>query len=381
MPARAKGPISGSDVRGLPIRCLPTFATKTAPLHSTSAVSSNQVQLPPSVANAFVVAIRIAGTFRGATAPNPPVGCVVLDAEGRSLAVAAHERAGQPHAETAGLAICRRQATIDRIRTVVVTLEPCNHWGRTPPCAEAILGTPARTVWFGSTDPNPRAGGGAARLRAAGLDVIELAACSDPTAAELAAECRSLVAPFAKRILSGKPWVTVKQALDRQGSMIPPPGRKTFTSPDSLTFAHALRKRADAILTGSGTILADQPEFTVRHLVDHPGKRRRLAVLDRRGRVSPSYIAGAAELGFDVSIEQDLETALDQLGREGMLEVLVEAGPRVTESVLDCDLWDEHVIIRKHAGGLADEAEIRRRAYGPVRHVEFPRRNQDGSGA
>ena len=333
---------------------------------------SNPVPLPRPVAEAFGVAVRATEAFRGATAPNPTVGCVILDPDGRTLAIAAHERAGQPHAEAAALAVCRAQDMLDRICTVVVTLEPCNHWGRMPPCTEAILATPARTVWIGSPDPNPGVlGGGATRLRAAGLDVFELADCSDPQAGELAAQCNALVAPFAKRVLFGRPWVTVKQALDPNGSMIPPAGRKTFTSPAALTFAHALRKRADAILTGSGTILADRPEFTVRHVVDHPGKRRSLAVLDRRGRVPASYVRQAVERGFDVTIEQDLETALDRLGRSGALEVLVEAGPRVTESVLDAGLWDEHVVIRKGTADAADWCEVRLRAGNGPRRVGF----------
>ena len=332
-------------------------------------MSPNQVQLPPYVVNAFLAALRAAEQFRGATAPNPPVGCVLLDQDGATLAVGAHERAGQPHAEATALGLCRERGTTGLIRSAVVTLEPCNHWGRTPPCSEALLATPVQTVWFGVPDIDPRAEGGAARLRSAGREAIELGACSDPAAADLAAACRALVGPFAKRVLRGRPWVTVKQAVDLEGSMIPPPGRKTFTSPAALTFAHELRKRADAILTGSGTVLADNPEFTVRHVPDHSGKRRRLAVLDRHGRVPASYIAGATERGLDVSIEQDIEAALDRLGREGALEVLVEAGPRVTASVLEADLWDEHVVIRQAAS--SDVCEIRFRTGTAARRVEL----------
>ncbi len=303
----------------------------------------------------------------------------MLDQDGATLAVGAHQQAGQPHAEAAALALCRERGTTEHIRSAVVTLEPCNHWGRTPPCSEALLATPIRTVWFGLCDLNPRAEGGAVRLRSAGVDAMELEAFADPAAADLAAACRALVGPFAKRTLQGRPWVTVKQALDLEGSMIPPAGRKTFTSPGALTFAHELRKRADAILTGSGTILADHPEFTVRHIPDHPGKRRRLAVLDRRGRVPASYIAGAAGRGLDASIEQGIEAALDRLGREGALEVLVEAGPRVTASVLEADLWDEHVVIRQAEPG--DLCEVRFRGDAAPRRVELPPVRRYGFGA
>lgn len=327
-----------------------------------SAMPSNEVHLPLEVAQAFRQAVRAAEAFRGATAPNPPVGCVVLDGGGRTLAVAAHERAGHMHAEAAALAICREQGTVGRIDTVVVTLEPCNHWGRTPPCSEAIMGTPARTVWFGASDPSLRAEGGAHRLRAAGRQAIELGGLSDPMALELAGRCRSLIGPFTKRVLRARPWVTVKQAVDPEGSMVPPLGQKTFTSPGSLTFAHALRKRADAILTGSGTVLADGPEFTVRRVVDHPGKRRLIAIMDRRKRTPRAYIESAEQRGFEVLIEQDLGAALERLGQRGVLEVLVEAGPSVTESVLRAGLWDEHIVIRKGRGDAPDTCEVRSRS-------------------
>ncbi len=247
-------------------------------------------------------AVEAAEAFRGATAPNPPVGCALLDRDGAVLVVAAHRRAGTAHAEAAAIAQCRDAGTIDQVDTVVVTLEPCNHWGRTPPCTEAILSTPARTVVIGTRDPNPRVeGGGAERLARAGLSTAWLPETPGPVAAALSARCIDLIAPFAKRATTGRPWVTVKQALDASGSMIPPPGRKTFTSEAALRYAHVLRKRADAILTGSGTILADHPEFTVRRVPDHADRIRQLAILDRRGRVSADFLSAAASRNFDAS--------------------------------------------------------------------------------
>ncbi len=317
---------------------------------------------PPCVANAFQGAVEAAKRFRGATAPNPPVGCALLDDAGDSLAIAAHARAGQPHAEAAAIDFCRRNGTVARIDTVVVTLEPCNHRGRTPPCTGAILATPARHVWIGAADPDPSVGGGGMRrLREAGLDVHLLDDGKDGELQACAEACRELIAPFARQRLSGRPWVTVKQALDERGSMIPPSGCKTFTSDAALTIGHRLRKRADAILTGSGTVLADDPAFTVRRVPDHPGKRRRLVILDRRGRVPRAYREAAELRGFEVAIARDLGQALDDLGRQGVLEVLVEAGPAVTASVLDGTLWDEHVVLRKAAGGEPDRIEIETR--------------------
>ncbi len=291
-------------------------------------------------------AIAGAARFAGATSPNPPVGCVLLDENGAVLAEGFHQKAGAAHAEAAAIAVARERGVVDRIHTVVVTLEPCNHHGRTPPCAGAILETPARRVVIAVADPNPAvAGGGATRLSAAGLNVVFA-----EDVPELCAEyrlARRLVAPFVKHALTGLPWVTVKQAVDEAGSMVPPPGRKTFTSRSSLALAHRLRRRADAILTGSGTVLADNPDFTVRHVADFPGKRRFLALLDRRGRVPQTYIDAARARGFDVFRAAGLDDALVRLGARGALEVLVEAGPSVTAAVLEAGLADEHVLITR----------------------------------
>jgi diaminohydroxyphosphoribosylaminopyrimidine deaminase / 5-amino-6-(5-phosphoribosylamino)uracil reductase len=241
-----------------------------------------------------------------------------------------------------------------------VTLEPCNHHGRTPPCTEAILATPARRVVIGTRDPNSAVeGGGVERLVRAGLKV-RLAA-DDPGLADEATACRRLIAPFGKRATTGRPWVTVKQALDSAGSMIPPPGAKTFTSEPALRLAHALRRRADAILTGSGTVLADDPGFDVRRVTDHPDRRRQLAILDRRGRVPESYLAGARQRNLEAFVSEDLEAALDRLGEAGALEVLVEAGPAVLESLDAAGLWDEWMVIRKGERGLPDRVEVRGR--------------------
>lgn len=305
------------------------------------------------IAGAFARALAAAEAYRGATSPNPPVGCVVLDAEGRELAVAAHQRAGEGHAEAQALALCAMSGTTARAHTIIVTLEPCNHTGRTPPCCDAILATPIRHVWIGAADPNTAVkGGGARRLAEAGLEVHWIKEIDS----KIAARAEELVTPFAKRMRSGIPWVTVKQALDAKGSMIPPPGQKTFTSPASLLFAHELRKRADAIITGSGTVLADAPEFTVRRVSDHPGKIRDLLILDRRGRVPESYLAAAAARGFRARRSTSLSDALKSAAAAGAVEVLVEAGPAVTAHVLQSTHWDEHIIIQKSTGGAGRDA-------------------------
>lgn len=302
---------------------------------------------------ALVRALADAREHEGATDPNPPVGCALLDGRGEILTVAAHRRAGEPHAEALALAEATRLGLMHRVHTAVVTLEPCNHWGRTPACASALLQAGVRRVVIAQPDPNPAVpGGGASWLAAEGIDVAWL---QDNTPSQLHAETARLIAPFAKRVTKGLPWVTIKQAITAGGSMIPPPGRKTFTSPDSLVFTHRLRRRAGAILTGSGTILADNPAFTVRLVDDHPGKRRHLVILDRRGRTPDSYMTEAAARGFIPHRAAAMEDALRKLAAEGVNEVLVEAGPSLTTAILSSPLWDEHIIIRQCANGEPDE--------------------------
>ena len=275
---------------------------------------------------AMAQAVALAQKFEGATAPNPPVGAAALDAHGMILALEAHERAGQGHAEARLLATCEKLGVLSQVTSLVVTLEPCNHHGRTPPCTQAILRHPSiRRVVYGESDPNTQVlGGGAAHLTSAGIQVLQLST----------AGTRELIATFRHRCQTGRPWVTVKVALSPQGSMIPPSGQKTFTQESSLVLAHQLRRRADAIVTGSGTVLSDFPLFTVRKVPDHPYKKRILVVLDRRGRTPLDWIRSRERDGFEVWIRQDYTKTLEELGISEAIEVLVEAGPTLTGWVL-----------------------------------------------
>ena len=313
------------------------------------------------LARAFQRALEAAAEYEGATAPNPPVGCVLLDIDGNELAKAAHRRAGECHAEASAIALALQAGVLDRIHTVIVTLEPCNHHGRTPPCTDAILTTPAREVWIGVKDPNASVlGQGAEKLRAAGIAIRYWDELAHPDTIILKNSAERLIAPFRKLSRLGMPWLTVKQAVTANGSMIPPPGQKTFTSSSSLILAHKLRRRADAIVTGSGTVLADAPEFTVRHAPDFPGKRRKLIILDRRSRVPSDYLNAATQRGFVVLIGDSLDEALRRLADAGALEVLLEAGPSLTQTVLNSSLWDEHYLIEQTATpGGEDRVTIR----------------------
>lgn len=311
------------------------------------------------IADAFKLALNVAQEQVGATAPNPAVGCVLLDAAGDTLIATAHLGAGQAHAEARAIKIARECGMVERIDKVIVTLEPCNHQGRTGPCTDAILATPARQVWYAQPDPNTMASGGALALRRAGLEVFALNRLEHPDQGRLLIEATRLLAPFATRVRLGRPFVTVKQAFDQYGSMIPQAGKKTFTGMPALTVAHQLRRRADAILTGSGTILADRPEFTVRHIADILGKSRFLCIFDRSGRVDEGYIAEARKRGFRPFVAHDIHSALQVLAEEGCNEVLVEAGPTLTEVFRNTGLWDEWVLIQKGSQGQTDSVTIR----------------------
>lgn len=311
------------------------------------------------IAHGFASAIEKAADFAGATAPNPPVGCAIFDGQGRMLACEAHQRAGTFHAEVAALDACRKAGAFEAIDTIVVTLEPCNHAGRTGPCADALLSTPARSIWMGTADPNPRvAGGGAEKLRQHGLAVQWLSALEHPATPRLSQAVRRLIGPFRKWSTRGLPWITIKQALTCTGSMIPPAGCKTFTSVASLRLAHKLRRRADAIITGSGTILADNPLFTVRHVKDHPDKMRRLAILDRRRRTPGQFLDAARARNFDVSLESDVEVLIRGLGKTDVLEALVEAGPSTVDAFVQNDMWDEWIILEQGKDGTPDKRAI-----------------------
>lgn len=319
-----------------------------------------------AIALGFRAAIEEAVRFIGATAPNPPVGCAILDAQGQILSVAAHHRAGEAHAEALALRLCLEAGLMDRAVTALVTLEPCNHTGRTGPCTEALLASPIRQVWIGAADPNPRVvGGGEGRLREAGLDVRTV-----PAASRAGLDCAALIAPFATAARGGRPWITVKQALDADGGMVPPPGAKTFTGAEALHLAHRLRRATDAIITGMGTILADSPHFTVRHVPDHPGRQRIIAVPDRGERLPGAYRRETEARGFLLRTAPDLPSLLQLLAREGVLWAMVEAGPRLLATLDRDGLWDDWLTIRHDASGQ-DLLSVRtREAATPLRLIE-----------
>ncbi|MEF2525614.1 bifunctional diaminohydroxyphosphoribosylaminopyrimidine deaminase/5-amino-6-(5-phosphoribosylamino)uracil reductase RibD [Streptomyces sp. CS62] len=198
-------------------------------------------------------AIALAARGLGRTSPNPVVGCVLTDASGAVVGEGWHQRAGGPHAEVHAL---RDAGPAARGATAYVTLEPCNHTGRTGPCAQALIDAGVSRVVYAVTDPNPQAGGGAATLHGAGLDVrggfLEAEAAAGNTA-------------WLTAVRLGRPHVTWKYAATLDGRSAAADGTSRWiTSPESRADVHRLRAESDAVLVGAGTLRADDPHLAVR---------------------------------------------------------------------------------------------------------------------
>ncbi|MGH9150719.1 MAG: bifunctional diaminohydroxyphosphoribosylaminopyrimidine deaminase/5-amino-6-(5-phosphoribosylamino)uracil reductase RibD, partial [Acidimicrobiales bacterium] len=256
---------------------------------------------------------------RGTTAPNPWVGCVIEPGgyEG------ATQPPGGPHAEAVALAAASAGAAG---ATLYVTLEPCAHHGRTPPCAEAIVAAGVARVVVGLEDPDPQVRGrGIALLRAAGVEVA---------AGVAGAEIERQLAPYLKHRRTGRPWVVLKVAATLDGRTAAPDGTSQWISGEaSRADAHRLRAAADAALVGAGTVRADDPSLTVRLAEGRDPVRVVLGRAPAGARVHP-----ALELGGD------LGEVLDDLGRRGMLEVVVEGGATVAHDLHEAGLVDRYVL-------------------------------------
>lgn len=246
----------------------------------------------------------------GTPSPNPHVGAVVVK-DGVVVGMGHHERAGDGHAETIALEQAGKRA---RGSTLYVTLEPCNHVGRTPPCTEAIASSEVARVVVGCPDPNPDVvGGGAGRLREIGIRVE--VGCRD-------AEARRVIAPWSKFITTGVPYVALKLALSLDGRIASRTGAsKWVTGPEARARVHLLRAQQDAVIVGIGTVLADDPRLTVR---DAPGNSPLRVVFDSRLRLplSSRLVQTAREVPTWVLCTTDApSSAQDQLVERGV-EVL-----------------------------------------------------------
>ena len=234
----------------------------------------------PTADDVYFMRLAIRGARRGvgSTRPNPPVGAVVVGADGTVLGHGHHNKAGGPHAEVNAVADCGEGADLSSA-TIYVTLEPCSTTGRTPPCTDLLIAKKFRRVVIGCTDPNPKhAGRGVDILRAAGIQV-DVGVCEE--------DCRELIAPFASAMLRKRPHVTLKLALTLDGKIADRSGTsKWITGAAARGYVQHLRRGADAILVGSGTVLADDPSLLCRLPGCETGAWR--VIVDSRGRLPAS---------------------------------------------------------------------------------------------
>jgi diaminohydroxyphosphoribosylaminopyrimidine deaminase/5-amino-6-(5-phosphoribosylamino)uracil reductase len=305
------------------------------------------------------MALKEAEKGLGRTSPNPCVGAVIVHDDGGVISRGYHHSAGTPHAEVHAL-----QAAGDRARgaTIYVTLEPCNHTGRTPPCSHAVAAAGLRRVVIGMEDPNPLVNGsGSDYLKGQGLEV-----CTGV----LEEECREMVRPFLKHILTGKPFVVMKAGMSLDGKLTYQkgvPGR--MTGAESRQRVHHLRNSLDAILIGRGTLMADDPSLTTR--LTENGRDPIRVILDSSLSISaeaqvlnPDSLAHTMVFcSHSVSLEKrklldampsvkthavandedgglELIEVLDVLGKHGICSVLVEGGAKVHGCFLKKSLVD-----------------------------------------
>lgn len=231
----------------------------------------------PNTAVFIAQALALAAQSLLLTSPNPRVGCIITSTDGQVLGLGHTQRAGGPHAEIMALRDAQAQGNSVQGATAYVTLEPCAHHGRTGPCCDALIAAGIKKVVSTNTDPNPLvAGQGFARLRAAGVEV-EVLPPDDP----LAIQARELNIGFFSRMIRKKPWVRMKMAASLDGQTALQNGvSQWITSPEARTDGHAWRARACAVLTGIGTVLADNPKLDVR-LVETP-RQPHLVIVDSR---------------------------------------------------------------------------------------------------
>ncbi len=316
-------------------------------------------------------ALALAARGLGRVEPNPPVGAVIVDDAGRCLGAGWHQQFGGPHAEVFAL---EQAGPAAHGATLYVTLEPCCHFGKTPPCSRAVIAAGLKRVVVAMTDPAPHvAGGGIAELRAAGIEV-EVGLCET--------EARQLAAPFVRWVTERRPWVHAKWAMTLDGKIASRTGHSQWISgPESRAVVHELRGRMDAIAVGIGTALADDPLLTARPpgprtatrmVIDPQARLPRTSQLVQTARevpvlwvvgdhiptdlTAPVEAAGVERLSlpYDADRGFPLQDWLSLLGKQSMTHVLIEGGGKLLGSLFDADLIDEyHIFIApKLIGGM-----------------------------
>ena len=283
-------------------------------------------------------ALELAERGRGRVEPNPMVGAVLLDDAGQVVAEGYHEQFGGPHAEVNALADARRRGVDPRGKVMVVSLEPCSHHGKTPPCADALIEAGLAAVVVAMADPYKEvAGRGIARLREAGVEV---------SVGLRESAARRLNEAFIKRVTTGLPWVILKWAQSLDGRTATASGHSQWISnAASRAWVHELRSVVDVVAVGAGTALADDPSLTARL----PGGRSpaRVAgrvVFDRRGRL-PAHAKLRTDGGPPVEVMPGpLEDSLRQLADRGATNVLIEGGATLAGALLRQGLVDRLVV-------------------------------------
>ncbi|WP_372438469.1 bifunctional diaminohydroxyphosphoribosylaminopyrimidine deaminase/5-amino-6-(5-phosphoribosylamino)uracil reductase RibD [Cellulomonas dongxiuzhuiae] len=289
---------------------------------------------------------------RGPYGPNPRVGCVLLAPDGTTLGEGWHRGAGTPHAEVAALADARERGAQVRGATAVVTLEPCDHTGRTGPCSVALLDAGVARVLVAVADPNPVAAGGADRLRAAGVDVVT---------GVLGEQGVEALGAWLPAVRGGRPFVTLKIATSLDGRVAAADGTSRWITSDvARRHAHALRQQVGAIVVGTGTVLLDDPSLTARAVDGSLVEQQPLRVVVGSRDVPP----GARLRGPGGELVQvrthDPARVLAVLHEREVRHVLVEGGPTLAAAFLAAGLVDEvhayvaPVLLGAGAGAVGD---------------------------
>ncbi|MFZ2653132.1 MAG: bifunctional diaminohydroxyphosphoribosylaminopyrimidine deaminase/5-amino-6-(5-phosphoribosylamino)uracil reductase RibD [Burkholderiaceae bacterium] len=315
----------------------------------------------PEPREPMLEALELAALSIGLCEPNPRVGCVITHADGRVIGRGYTQAAGQSHAEVMALRDAQANGESVLGATVHVTLEPCSHHGRTPPCCDALIAAGVARVEFAVQDPNPEVSGkGVHRLRAAGIVV---------QGGHLAEAARELNIGFFSRMQRGRPWVRLKAAVTLDGRTALPNGSSQWiTGEAARTDGHRYRKRAGAVLTGVGTVRDDDPRLDVRHVptaqqpgrvivdsrLDTPLSARILrppgAPLIYAAQAAAQRIDDLRALGVEIQFlpdaggKVDLGRMLDDLAHRGVNELHVEAGHKLNGSFVRAGLVDEFLI-------------------------------------
>ena len=290
----------------------------------------------PVQAAAMRRALRVAASPDAPPGPNPRVGCVILSADGDVLAEGHHRGAGTAHAEVDALANLAAAGASAQGATVLVTLEPCNHQGRTGPCVQALLAAGVAEVIYAQDDPTEQAGGGAATLEAAGVRVRR-GLCAQDAA--------RLNRPWLLAVTRGRPMVTWKLAATLDGRIAAADGTSQWITPVAARRdAHRLRRQCDAIMVGTGTALADDPALTVRDETGEPAPAHlqplRVVVGSRRLPPTSRVLADDHHLLLP---DHDPRAVLAVLAEREIRHVLLEGGPTLATAFLHAGLVDEVV--------------------------------------